>query len=333
MSNNEFVGLAQQHASNAELGGLVGLLVGDALGVPYEFHPPERIPVRNQIEMRPPAGFQRSHSGVPAGTWSDDGAQALCLLASLVKHGKFSLTDFADRLLRWLDRGYMAVNREVFDVGTQTEDALGNLREGVSPRESGGTSVMDNGNGSLMRCLPLALFHSGTDSALVRDAHLQSLPTHAHPRSLVACAFYCLVATGYVRKLWDPWTWADLRLAEIYEAWPDQREGNVFLRELDVLRSFPKTDEPRGTGYVLDTIWSVRRALEEQSFEDVVRTAILFGHDTDTTACVAGGLAGIRFNLGGIPARWFEQLRGYDIVEPMISILLARIAEKGAKSA
>lgn len=325
MSNKEFAGLAQQHASNAELGGLVGLLVGDALGVPYEFHPPERIPARNQIEMRPPAGFQRSHSGVQAGTWSDDGAQTLCLLASLLKYGKFSLTDFADRLLRWLDRGYMAVNREVFDVGIQTEGALGNLREGVSPRESGGASVMDNGNGSLMRCLPLALFHSGADSALVRDAHLQSLPTHAHPRSMVACAFYCLVATGYVRKLADPWTWADLRLAEVYEAWLDQREGNVFLRELDVLRSFPKTDEPRGTGYVLDTIWSVRRALEEQSFEDVVRTAILFGNDTDTTACVAGGLAGIRFNLGGIPARWLEQLRGYDIVEPMISILLARI--------
>ncbi|MNT77552.1 ADP-ribosylglycohydrolase [compost metagenome] len=83
---------------------------------------------------------------------------------------------------------------------------------------------------------------------------------------------------------------------------------------------------------MLDTIWSVRRALEEPSFEDVVRTAILFGNDTDTTACVAGGLAGIRFNLGGIPARWLEQLRDYEIVDPMISILLARIAKKGTKA-
>ena len=116
----------------------------------------------------------------------------------------------------------------------------------------------------------------------------------------------------------------DKTLEEVYKAWPDARERNEYFRELDVLRGFPKYDAPRGTGYVLDTIWSVRRALEESTFEDVVRTAILFGNDTDTTACVAGGLAGIRFGPGGIPPRWLEQLRGFDLVEPRISTLLAR---------
>lgn len=324
MSHDGFLGLARQHPDHTRLGGLVGLLVGDALGVPYEFHSAQQLPARKAIEMQPPAGFVRAHAGVPIGTWSDDGAQALCLLATLVEQGHFSLVDFADRLLRWLDRGYLAVDGRVFDVGIQTADALDNLRDGVAPRESGGADVMDNGNGSLMRCLPLALLHRGTDSALVREAHLQSLPTHAHPRSRIACAFYCLVATGYLQGIADPWASADGRLEEVYKAWPDARERNEYFRELDVLRGFPKHDAPRGTGYVLDTIWSVRRALEESTFEDVVRTAILFGNDTDTTACVAGGLAGIRFGPGGIPPRWLEQLRGFDLVEPMISTLLAR---------
>lgn len=62
------------------LGGLYGLLIGDAVGVPYEFHAPERLPPFEQIDMVPPAGFVRSHQGIAAGTWSDDGAQALCLL-------------------------------------------------------------------------------------------------------------------------------------------------------------------------------------------------------------------------------------------------------------
>jgi len=324
---NDFTALGQHGEFNAELGGLVGLLVGDAVGVGYEFRPPERIPSRDQIEMVTPAEFRRSHAGVPVGTWSDDGAQALCLLASLLECGKFSLTDFAGRLVQWLTHGYMAVDGDVFDVGIQTGEALRNLRDGVSPRESGGASEMDNGNGSLMRVLPLAIWHAGTDEALVKDAHLQSLPTHAHPRSLIACAFYCLLARGYLRKLGDPWSWADQRLEAVYEAWPRQEEKTLFLSELNLLRSFPKTDRPRGTGYVIDTLWSAKQALEEGSFEDVVRTAILFGHDTDTTAAVAGGLAGLRFGLVGIPDRWLTPLRGFSLLAPLISSLVARTTE------
>lgn len=146
---NDFAELAQHGGFNAGLGGLVGLLIGDAVGVGYEFRAPERLPSRDQIEMATPAEFSRSHAGVPVGTWSDDGAQALCLLASLLERGNFSLIDFADRLVQWLDHGYMAI-----DVGVQTGEALSNLRDGVSPRESGGASELDDGNGSLMRVLP-----------------------------------------------------------------------------------------------------------------------------------------------------------------------------------
>ncbi|CAB3795118.1 hypothetical protein LMG28138_03821 [Pararobbsia alpina] len=107
-----------------------GLLVGDAVGVGYEFRAPEKIPSRDQIEMTTPVEFRRSHAGVPVGTWSDDGAQALCLLASLLQRGKLSLTDFAGKLLKWLDDGYMAVGGDVFDVGIQTAQALIKLLQG-----------------------------------------------------------------------------------------------------------------------------------------------------------------------------------------------------------
>lgn len=317
--NVGFATLLQNHNSNASIGGLVGLLVGDALGVGFEFKNPNQIPPRAEIEMTMPATFRRTYSQVLSGTWSDDGAQALCLLASLVERGSFSLTDFADRLVRWLDKGYFAVDGDVFDVGSQTARALDRLRDGVSPLESGGASEQDNGNGSLMRVLPLALWHTGPDSELVRCAHLQSMPTHAHPRSLVACAFYCLTARGYLKKLSNPWSWADQHLGDIYRNWSDPHEQIAFLAELDKVRSFSKSSEAHGTGYVVDTLWSARKALEEESFEDVTRTAISFGHDTDTTAAVACGLAGIRFGLDGIPERWLQQLRGFDLVEPLIS--------------
>ncbi|MGC5829443.1 ADP-ribosylglycohydrolase family protein [Ralstonia pseudosolanacearum] len=311
-----FAGLLPDHGSNPIIGGLAGLLCGDAVGVSFEFHPPENLPTRDLIEMAPPVGFPRAHD-VPNGTWSDDSSQSLCLLASLLDQGHFSLTDFADRLLRWYDEGYLAVDGHVFDCGLQTERAIERLRDGVSPYYSGGIDERSAGNGSLMRILPLALWHTGSDEELVRDAGLQSLPTHAHPRPQVCCAFYCLVARGYLNQLADPWVWADSRLEEIY-AGIDGQERQVLLHELDVLRSFPKTNKPRGSGYCIDTIWSVRSAMEEESFEDVVKTAILFGHDTDTTAAIAGGLVGVRDGLHSIPTRWLEQLRGFDIAEPLL---------------
>ena len=95
-------------------------------------------------------------------------------------------------------------------------------------------------------------------------------------------------------------------------------EGLRFLTELEVVRNFGKTHSPQGTGYVVDTLWSAKKSMEENSFVDVVRTAIMFGNDTDSTAAVAGGLAGIRFGLSGIPVRWLSQLRGFEIIGEII---------------
>jgi ADP-ribosyl-[dinitrogen reductase] hydrolase len=318
MGATNFVDLLQYPEHDAILGGLVGMLVGDALGVGFEFHDASDIPDWFDIEMTPPEVFNRSHASVPPGTWSDDGAQALCLLASLQKHGKLDLYDFSNRLRNWRNLGYMAVDFEVFDIGIQTSSALDRLEKGVSPFQSGGALDSHNGNGSLMRVLPLALWHQGSDQSLVADAHTQSLPTHAHARSMVCCAYYCLVARGYLQKIEEPWNWAGVRLHEIYRDWPDLSERDRFLMETDKLWRFTENHPIGGTGYVLDTIWSASHAMQKSTFEDVVRTAIQYGNDTDTTACVAGGLAGIKFGLSGIPVRWLEQLRGYEIVEPLV---------------
>jgi ADP-ribosyl-[dinitrogen reductase] hydrolase len=118
-------------------GGLLGLLIGDALGVPYEFHSASEIPALSDIEFEPPSTFRRAHD-VPPGTWSDDGAQALVLLASLNDCSKLDLDDFARRLVNWYEHGYMAVDNYVFDVGNQTSQAIDRLVRGVSPIESGG---------------------------------------------------------------------------------------------------------------------------------------------------------------------------------------------------
>lgn len=164
--------------TNRLKGGLYGLLIGDALGVPYEFHPASAIPALELIDMTPPGRFRRSHASIMPGTWSDDGALALCLLDSLIEKDGLDLPNLATKFLAWGSDGYMAVDGHVFDIGIQTSRALEHLKNGASPERAGPSDERSNGNGSLMRALPLALWHRGSDEELVALAHAQSLLTH-----------------------------------------------------------------------------------------------------------------------------------------------------------
>ncbi len=300
-------------------GGIYGLLIGDALGVPYEFQSAAAIPAAEAIEYEPPAGFRRSHARVPPGTWSDDGALALQLLKSLLDRGRFDADDFGRRLVAWHDRGELAVDGKVFDVGIQTSRAIGALKAGKPALDAGPTDEYANGNGSLMRVLPLAIWHRADDLALVYDAMSQSRVTHGHPRSQVCCALYCLWARRVLEGFEPDSAWegavAAIRSLSTTSA-PWQPELEFCLENSDCAGG-------EGTGYVLDTLHSARWAVQTArgDFEKTVRAAIRLGNDTDTTACVAGGIAGLHVGHAAIPQRWRNHLRGREWVDPMIEKL------------
>ena len=304
------------------LGGLYGLLVGDAVGVPYEFHAPEDLPGVEQIDLDPPVGFRRAHPSAPRAAWSDDGAQALCLLASLLQCGILDLTDFGQRLVDWWDSGYMAVEGVVFDIGIQTSVALTAIRNGVAAEQAGPTEERCNGNGSLMRVLPLALWHTGSDEELIRDAARQSIPTHAHLRSQVCCALYCLWARATLHQAERPWQHATSvlrRHCAANSAWSSELEQHVCP---------DRAPGGAGSGYVVDCLHSARLAAEEPTFERVVQRAVAIGNDTDTTAAVAAGIAGLRHGRSAIPERWRQALAGSTLVEPLAARLLESLRER-----
>ena len=267
-----------------------GLLVGDATGVPFEGSPPEELPPLNAIDMEPPPGLRRLHATAPPYAWSDDGAQALCLLECLLEDPHLDLDAFGKRLLAWRDTGHWAVDGHVFSVGLSTAAALDRLARGVAAADSsGGTEASTNGNGSLMRVLPVALTHRDDDlDALLVRAARSSLVTHAHPVSLLCCAWYCVVAYRLLGGAqWDA-------------AWDEARERT---HDFAVSRGWRghwqsivdgELQAPRGLGHVVSTLWSAKEAVEKSfSYRLAVQRAIAFGHDTDTTAAVAGGLAGM----------------------------------------
>ena len=210
----------------------------------------------------------------------------------------------------------MAVDSKVFDVGLQTWRALAEIRAGPPALKAGPSGERDNGNGSLMRVLPLALWHQGDDAALARDAMLQSRVTHGHMRAQVCCALYCLWARRTLEGSADAWMDAVVTFRALYPEGLEQREE---------LEWAVRPDSPvpgRGSGYVVDCLRSARDCFARGPYERVVKAAISLGHDTDTTAAVAGGIAGLRDGLQAIPERWRGALRGRELVEPMLEKLL-----------
>jgi len=305
-------------------GAIYGLLVGDALGVPYEFSPPSKLPPRAQIEMTPPSGWSRTYP-IPDGTWSDDGAGALALLDSLLDGQGLFLEDLAMKLAAWQGDGEYAVDGHVFDIGITTSAAIRRYKSGVRAEDAGPSDDLSNGNGSLMRVLPLALWHGGDDLALARDAMRQSLVTHGHLRSRLCCALYCLWARRISEGTDSETSWkhATSQLREFLPQLHGENNKNTLLEtwqsELD-FHIRPDDDTPgRGSGYVVDALRSARDAMRESDYESVVKYAVALGNDTDTTACIAGGVAGLRGGIEAIPSRWLEALRGKEMVEGILA--------------
>lgn len=299
-------------------GGMLGLIVGDALGVPYEFNPPKNIPSYHEIEYIPPKYFEPSYPGVRPGTWSDDSAQALCLLDSLLECDGFNLDNFAQKLLLWYREGLWAVDNEVFDCGIQTRASLRELSRGVPASECGFARPDGKGNGALMRVLPLVLWHhQGEREQLIKDAHAQCLITHGHICNQVCCAFYCLwgkellcgreIVVGYNNAV------------EILKKFYEENQLVQYLYELEMML---QDGNFSGGGFVVDSMRSVKHLLfHYQSYESVVKEAIRLGNDTDTTAAIAGGLAGLVYGYSGIPKRWILGLRDINKVEDAVKLL------------
>lgn len=304
---------------NKLCGGLFGLLIGDAIGVPYEFK--EKNEIRSQdIDIIPKNLKNKTYPNVKFGTWSDDGAQSLILLSSLLDNNSLNLTDFLNRLVKWLDTGYMSIDNYTFDVGIQTSMYLNTYKKKRKFEIEESPNEYQNGNGSLMRCLPLALWHTGSNHELIHLAHKQSLVTHPHLRSQVCCALYCLIARNIIFGL-SPKTAFEKSKKELI---------NIYIRNsyFDALNELENhilsydMNKCHGSSYVVDSLMSALLCLNKRNYSDIVKMAISFGNDTDTTACIAGGLAGITYGFRGIPNTWVSGLRGKEIVYPLLQRLL-----------
>lgn len=228
--------------------------------------------------------------------------------------------DQAGRFLRWdADGAYTPDGEGRFDIGGTTARALDRLRHGVTPTDAGPAEEHANGNGSLMRILPIALVERDLPEAeLAAHAHLSSRITHGHPLSQVSCALYALACRALLRDVprESAIGTATLALRAVYAEDAGLAEHRTALAAIEAYEG------RTGRTFVVDSLWSAWDAFAAaDSYRDAVVRAVCYGNDTDTTAAICGGLAGIYWGLDEIPAEWRSSMRGGAIVEPLIERL------------
>ncbi|WP_336361599.1 ADP-ribosylglycohydrolase family protein [Haladaptatus sp. ZSTT2] len=278
-------------------GVLLGLACGDALGRPVEFKSASAIEDKygRLTEME---GYGTWNQ--PAGTLTDDTDQALCIARSLVECGHFNPADVADRFVRWAEQG-------PFDMGRMTKRSISKLQQGSSWDEAGrevweSTQEGGNaGNGSVMRCAPLAIAYSEDDESLAEVSRQSSLITHADPRCQEGCVVLNLTIAGILRG-------DDAPLSHALE-FVENEAPEELLNALSPIANGEIPDSLRTSGYVIYTLQTaLHDALTAENAEEAIITTVNRGGDTDTIGAVTGALAGARFGASALPHRWLVEI-------------------------
>ncbi len=312
--------------------GMYGLIVGDALGVPVEFMD------RGEIEWReqgPVTGMEGGGTyNMPAGTWSDDSSMALATLDSIKKTGTIDLKDIMDRFVLWDYKGKYTPDGFTFDVGRTCDEAIIKYKKTGDVTTCGRTGENANGNGALMRILPVSVFWANKQMSVSRDVtesaiisiELVGALTHNHIRSGIACGIHYFI-TKNILMYKDKLSLNEMIQKGIDEAFDyySRKDGYnselVHYEELSEIQELRKYDSERivGSGYVVESliaaIWCI---ITTDTFKDCVLKAVNLGDDTDTTAAIAGGLAGLYYGHGAVPSEWCSEIKGKKVINNLI---------------
>ncbi|MCE5346724.1 MAG: ADP-ribosylglycohydrolase family protein [Bacteroidales bacterium] len=301
---------------------LFGVAVGDALGVPVEFKS------RQYLKDNPVTGMigYGSHNQ-PPGTWSDDSSMTFCLAEALTQN--FDLNIIGQNFIKWFFNNYWTATGIVFDAGMATTVAILKLYRGERPDLAGGIDESSNGNGSLMRISPL-VFYIAQKPAVERFEITRQVSsiTHGHIRSVVACFYYLEFARQLLTSKDKYQIYSNLQteVTDYLLAFSVNPAETAFFDRLLKGNIFDlPEDSISSTGYVLHTLEAVIWCLmTTDSYSDAVLRAVNLGDDTDTTAAVTGGLAGLLYGYDCIPAEWIKTLARKDDIEELAERLNTR---------
>lgn len=302
--------------------GIIGLAVADALGVPVEFQSRAVLEQNPVVNMRAYGTYNQ-----PKGTWSDDSSLTFCLADSLCDG--YDLKSMARKFIAWKNAEIWTPHGAVFDIGNTTSRSIRVLDKIFKTNDLERFEYLkyeadeySNGNGSLMRIFPLYFYLKGksieTQFNVIWDV---SALTHGHIRSAIACLIY-LVLIDEIVKGQNPkeaYKTTQKRIKSFYKTQDlSTHEQAIFSRVIEQNIALEKRANIKSDGYVIHSleaaIWCF---LNQDSYESTVLTAVNLGEDTDTTAAIVGGLAGLYYGKKAIPTDWISSLVQLNKIEQL----------------
>lgn len=294
---------------------LYGFAVGDALGVPVEFLS------RKTIQKNPVTGmlaYGTHHQ--PAGTWSDDTSMTIAAMDSIAEtNGAVDYENIMSKYGQWYHNELYTANGDVFDIGNTTFSAIHRYDLGTPATACGDKGERCNGNGSLMRMLPLvfALNNETTENETQIIQQYSGL-THRHEISQLGCKIYY----DYMKLILDNHSKEEaynMIKENDYKEFFSEKAVSVYGRILKGNIQDCPENEIKSSGYVVDTLeaslWTV---LTTSSYEEAVLKAVNLGDDTDTVGAIAGSIAGLIYGIDNIPAEWIEKLRNKELLDSIL---------------
>ncbi|MGP1495123.1 MAG: ADP-ribosylglycohydrolase family protein [Streptobacillus sp.] len=297
---------------------LYGFIVGDTMGVPVEFEDREKLINKSVTSM---LGYG-SHD-VEAGVYSDDTSMTLATMDSIIKqNGIINYNDIADKFCNWVNNNEYTATNKIFDIGMTTKYALIKyFNNKIDATMCGGTNINENGNGSLMRMLPIALYcfykNIKDDNEIFTLVKNSSSITHAHDISILGCYIYVryvislletknkISSYNFIKKLDYSMFIEEVKL----------EYSRILFGDISTLN----INDINSSGYVVDTLeavfWIV---LNCSSYNESIIGAINLGGDTDTIGAITGSIAGILYGYDNISKRWISKLRNKDYIDEII---------------
>ena len=310
---------------NIWLDGIMGLVIGDALGCPVQFLSREAIERRGSVTGM--EGYGTFH--MPVGTWTDDSSMTLATLDSILDKNKIDPNSIMKNFVKWKFEGAYTPFGQAFDEGITCTNAIHRFVKKGDWKTCGATGEYANGNGALMRILPICLYYIdqqniGLDEEAIRGIHAAGSLTHNHIRSNMACGFYYFMAKEIVNHR-DMELQACLQKGiekgiQYYSSDKECLSELEHFQRIFHLSTFAKVPEEKikSSGYVIDSIEAaVWCLITTDSFQECVLKAVNLGDDSDTVAAIAGGLAGLFYGYEAIPNQWLSVLQKREYVENM----------------
>lgn len=293
--------------------GIIGLAVGDAMGVPLEFCMREKLIQNPTTEMK-----EYGSHNVPKGSWSDDSSMTFATIDAIIKDKCINCNTLANNFLEWMNDAKYTPTGIVFDIGRTCLRAIARFQDKQECAEKcGGINEMDNGNGSLMRILPV-VYYCYSNNMKEREVYdivkKVSSITHRHEISIMGCFIYVMYGIELLNNKNLEQAYKKIKKIKYREYFTEEtieKYNRILKKNINKYL----LEEIKSTGFVVDTLEATLWVLlNTDSYNQAVIGAINLGNDTDTVGACVGGLAGIYYGLDSINQTWKNELLKYDYI-------------------